>query len=148
MTLKCIRSGGQTGADQGGLEAARDLDLATDGMMPKGFKTECGPMPDLAARYGLSESPSSSYVPRTVVNVVASDATVLFGNMASPGSVLTINTCAERGKPYITNPEPGELKAWVETHGVAILNVAGNRESKDPGIQQRVRAYLVREFGA
>ena len=77
--LKKIISGGQTGADQGGLEAAEKLSLSTGGKMPRGFKTEDGPDPKLASRFGLGELASAEYPPRTRYNVVDSDGTVIFG---------------------------------------------------------------------
>jgi hypothetical protein len=56
-----IISGGQTGADQAGLEAAERLGIPTGGFMPKGFHTETGPRPVLAARYGLVETATEDY---------------------------------------------------------------------------------------
>ena len=74
MIVKII-SGGQTGADRGGLEAGKEL--------------------------GLVEHTSSSYPPRTVDNVRNSDGTIIFGNINSPGCKLTISTCIKFKKPYI-----------------------------------------------
>lgn len=45
MPLRWIISGGQTGADQGGLDAGKALGLKTGGLMPKGWRTEAGPRP-------------------------------------------------------------------------------------------------------
>ena len=41
--IKKIISGGQTGADQIGLEVALSLGIPTGGTAPKGFITETGP---------------------------------------------------------------------------------------------------------
>ena len=38
-----VISGGETGADQGGMEAAIDLGLPTGGTAPPNFRTESGP---------------------------------------------------------------------------------------------------------
>jgi hypothetical protein len=43
-----VISGGQTGADQGGLRAARACGIPTSGWAPKGWMTEAGPAPWLA----------------------------------------------------------------------------------------------------
>ena len=54
--LRKIESGGQTGADQAGLRAARAERLETGGWAPKGWETEEGPAPWLADS-GLIELP-------------------------------------------------------------------------------------------
>ena len=143
-----ITSGGQTGADQGGLEAAEALGIYTMGLMPKGFKTERGPMPEVAKRFNLSEHDSPAYPPRTEMNVKICEGTVLFGNMASPGSVLTVSLCKQWKKPYICNPVEGDLLVFIEENAITTLNVAGNRESREPGIQARVKAYLIKELSS
>ena len=55
-TVTKIISGGQTGADQAGLAAAKRLGIPTGGFFSKGFLTEAGPRPDLAAEYRLEET--------------------------------------------------------------------------------------------
>lgn len=150
--LRKIISGGQTGADQGGLEAARDLDLETGGKVPLGFKTENGPMPELGPRYGLEELASHEYPPRTRYNVVDSDATVIFGRTSETGSRMTRRMCKESHKPCLTIEEFDDdslnlLRTFVALYNVETLNVAGNRESKFPGLQRKVRNYLVEALG-
>ena len=61
--LKII-SGGQAGADQGGLLGARDAGLPTGSTAPKGWRTEDDPAPWLVD-FGLVESKSPSYAART-----------------------------------------------------------------------------------
>ena len=144
MTLKKIISGGQTGADQAGLKAGVDLGLETGGWVPKGRRTEAGPMStDHMILYGLKEHKDPSYVPRTLENVIDSDGTALFGNMGSSGSKLTINMCESRGKPFIVNPTTEQLRTWLVEHDIEVLNVAGNRESVNPGIGQSVYDTLI-----
>lgn len=134
--LTRIVSGGQTGADQAGLEVARELGLATGGFMPKGFRTETGPRPDLAAAYGLEETATGHYAERTERNVLLADATVIFGTTGSPGSRLTAKLCGRHGKPCLVlrcnlseSIAAGQLRSWLREHEVVTLNVAGNRES-------------------
>lgn len=153
MQLTKIISGGQTGADQGGLEAGKILGLQTSGTAPKGFKTEMGKDWRLGVNYGLVESSYINYPPRTRQNVQDSDGTVIFGNIDSPGSKLTLRLCKELNKPYCllgtgnitieVDKAKDDLLTWLGIWDIKVLNVAGNRESTNPGIQNAVRDFLV-----
>ena len=141
-----IISGGQTGADQGGLIGAREANIPTGGMAPKGWKTETGPEPMLAG-YGLIESTSANYQTRTKANIANSDGTAIFSlDVESTGTVLTILTCRQLSKPYIINPDWRQLRDWCEGLGIKVLNVAGNRASKDPLAFERARVTIVSAF--
>ena len=50
-----IISGGQTGADLGGLEGARDAGIETGGWAPAGYRTEIGDQEELLKGFGLKE---------------------------------------------------------------------------------------------
>ncbi len=128
--LEKVISGGQTGADRCGLFAAHKVGIPTGGTAPKGYKTERGVEPELLNKLGLKESDSASYTPRTHQNILDSEATVLFGNMESVGSSLTIRLCDEEEQPYIENPTKDQLVNFIKDNKVRILNVAGNRGSK------------------
>ena len=146
--LKKIISGGQTGADQGGLEAAEMLGLETGGKVPLGFKTEKGPMPELGPQYGLEELASDEYPPRTRYNIVDSDGTILFGHFYEPGTKLTLRMCKESHKPYLLveafdEDDIRRTRTFIAMYKIKTLNVAGNRETRYPGLQQKVRNYLV-----
>jgi hypothetical protein len=152
--LKII-SGGQTGADQGGLKAAKELGIPTGGCAPKGYKTEKGPNMDLMKTYMLHQSSSSSYNPRTEENVSKSDATIIFSAVNSPGSALTENVCKSKGKPFMSvdpyNSNPEEIGSFIsgiyeEKGRKIIINVAGNRESKSPGIEETVKDIMLKIF--
>lgn len=152
MMLRKIISGGQTGADQASLHAAKELGLLTGGWMAKNYKTETGFRPDIAKAFGLQQHSSALYPPRTECNVVASDATLIFGNPYSPGCRLTANFARKHGRPtYHVEWRSGEtmppyikdFAAWLLTAKVTILNVAGNRESKNIGISEACRRYLI-----
>lgn len=143
--IKKLISGGQTGADQGGLEAACLLNIETGGWCPKGWKTERGMCVALKA-YGLKETESPDYPARTMRNIRESDGTVIFGKTNSPGSATTISFCDHMKRPYLLNPDNGELAQWIADFHIQTLNVAGNRESKRPGIQDAVRKYLLKEL--
>lgn len=143
MSVIKIVSGGQTGADQGGLEAGKLLGLETGGWMPKGWKTEAGPRPDFEERYGMREHPTPLYPPRTEANVIISNATAWFGNLGSPGYRCTEKACKKHNRPFRVINSPQELRDFVAEFNVRILNVAGNRESKNPGIQWTTREAIV-----
>jgi hypothetical protein len=147
MLIQVI-SGGQTGADQGALIAARDCGLCTGGWMPRGFRTADGPRPDLAADFGLQENSSPHYAPRTRRNVQEADATLrLARKWNTSGERATLKFLRRYGKPYlnvsIDSPlPPADVAEWLRAHRVRVLNVAGNREQNAPGIESFVAAYL------
>lgn len=143
---KAIMSGGQTGADQGGLEAAAMLGIPTGGFAPKGFKTESGSASWLNELYGLIELDSDDYPPRTAKNVEYSDGTAIFGRR-SRGSNLTEELCRKAGKPCLWisfDESPKILTDWLKLHKIKILNIGGNRESTNPGIFKATRDFLVK----
>jgi len=156
MLAKVI-SGGQTGADLAGLRAAKAAGLETGGWMPKGYRTEAGNRPAMAVLYGMKEHDSREYIPRTKLNIIESDATLLFADDPdSPGSKATAMQCYYNGKPCllprVTLDAPSDparwraIAGWIEQHGIKTLNVAGNRESKAPGIGAWVEQFLAGVF--
>lgn len=141
-----IISGGQTGADQGGLVGAKEVGIPTGGIAPKGWKTETGREPNLK-NYGLIEHQSTAYQARTKENIRLSDGTAIFSlDVESTGTVLTILTCRQLSKPYIMNPDWKQLRVWCEENKIKVLNVAGNRASKDPEAFERARVTIVTAF--
>lgn len=146
MRPDLIISGGQTGGDQGVLAGAERLGIPTGGWMPKGFLTESGPNPLLAKRYGLKEHTSPKYPPRTHDNAKDSDGTAWFGHIGERGYYCTLNGCKRYDKPFRTITTAGELYAFVNEHKIKILNGAGNRESKNPGVFNRTADMVVTAF--
>ena len=149
-----VIAGGQAGADQAGLAVAKRLGVPTGGCMPKGWLTEDGPRPDLAATYGLEEAETAAYSERTARNVLASDGTVVFGDGRSRGSMLTSRLCQRHGKPCCMVPLDGDgdaaaaaLRSWLAEHRIRTLNVAGNRASQAPGVAAFVTAVLEQVLG-
>jgi hypothetical protein len=150
--LERVVSGGQTGADQAGWRAAKEVGLPTGGFMPRGFLTETGPRPDFAEMYGAVELDSPEYPPRTWANVEASDGTIWLGSIDSRG-YRTRHDAAVRRSPsypflicYRGVTTPSEVAAWIEANRIGVLNVAGNRESVNPGIGERAERFLVAVF--
>lgn len=148
--IRKIISGGQTGADQGGLVAGRQLGIETGGWMPRGFLTEVGPCPELAGLYGVQEHPSSQYPPRTRQNVRDADGTVWVGDPGeadSRGKVCTLRACEDFQKPVIVNPDAEALRHWVSAWGIQVLNVAGPRASRDRNAHRRAAELLIEALG-
>lgn len=156
MTLERVHSGGQSGCDQAGLRAAKALGYATGGLVPRGCRTEDGPAPWLVTDYGCRESRFDGYEHRTRANVRNTDATWIFClETLDGGSHLTHAICVALGKPVVVtilskHPEHDAavavtLRARLIAGDAEIrtLNVAGNRESKSPGIGARVEAILL-----
>ena len=141
---KCI-SGGQTGADQTGVECAAALGLETGGTMPKGFRTNVGPMPEWAKKYGLTEHHDSSYVPRTRQNAKDGDVTVWFGETTSPGYYCTKKACKDWGKKMFDNPNLETLRMLSETY--EVWNVAGNRAETNKNVVALVKIAFRTLFG-
>lgn len=136
-----IISGGQTGADQGALEGAQMAGFRTGGFIPKGFKTEKGPMPELGKKFRLIEASSTDYVYRTHRNVNSSTMTIWFGNEDSAGYIATFKACQSYNKQFydVTNFTEDQLLKLLQHTKPTTLNVAGNRESKNIGIQEIVK---------
>lgn len=137
MKLRKVISGGQTGADRTGLECAKALGLETGGTAPKGWRTDEGPDPSLKD-FGLIESSSANYPPRTEQNVKDADITVWFGKTTSPGYWCTKRFAKEHGKPMIDNPV--SLINIADT--CEVINVAGNRRRVNPGVVEQVRCVF------
>ena len=150
--LKKIISGGQTGADQAALDAAIKWDIPHGGWIPKGRKTERGPLPK---KYKLKEMPTDSYPKRTEQNVIDSDGTlILTHGELTTGSEYTWKMTRKYDRPYfhvdlniINNFKAARaVYEWIKEHNVEILNVAGSRASKDPDIYEAVMKILVNIF--
>lgn len=144
-----IVSGGQTGADRAGLDAAIACGIQHGGWCPKGRLAEDGVIP---ARYLLLETQGSSYLARTERNVKKSEGTVIFtlGEMAG-GSLRTADFARRHQKPWkhlqlgsMTEEQAAqELRQFIDDRGIKILNVAGSSESRESGIYQRVYAVVL-----
>lgn len=140
MVTKII-SGGQTGVDQGGLFGARDAGFLTGGYAPKNFLTEDGSNPRLLQEFGLVDS-GLDYVGRTRLNVEKSDVTIWFGKTGTPGYWATYQSAKKVGKLFFEARvfDPPDLASLME--GYDVVNIAGNRESKNPGIFDLTRSRV------
>lgn len=151
--IEKIVSGGQTGADRGGLDAAIYAGLPHGGWCPKGRRAEDGVIP---VKYQLHEMLYRDYLKRTEANVVDSDFTVIFGyGRPARGSKHTIGFCEGHNRPYLyidfaVHQEEAAIAyivAWLNAldgDGAAcVINVAGSRESGHRGIHEKVLRVMV-----
>ncbi len=165
-TLKKIVSGGQTGVDRAALDVALKCKIVCGGWCPKGRIAEDGIIPK---RYPLKETESSSYEVRTERNVCDSDGTlVLNSGKLTGGTALTVEYAEKHKKPYlIVDLTPNHVgygvqqkykedvkgvvafgnklivHDWIFKNHINILNIAGPRESKLPGIYKIAKKFLL-----
>lgn len=144
-----IISGGQTGVDRAGLEAAIALGIGHGGWCPLGRLAEDGVIP---SRYELVENHTSDYKVRTAQNVEESDATLILSHRLSlsGGTRLTQRVAERLGKPVgvfrVGDEDVEGVRAWLAETRPRVLNIAGPRESSDPGIEGRATEMLMRVF--
>ena len=137
MTRLKIASGGPTGVDRAALDVALALGLKAGGGCPKGRRAEDGVIPD---RYPLTETPERDYEARTRRNIEGSDGTLILNlGTLDGGTALTVKLARQMGKPCLMvaledGIEPTAFQEWLDAHPIAVLNVAGPRESKRPGV--------------
>lgn len=140
-----IVSGGQTGVDRAALDVALRLGIDCGGWCPAGRLAEDGRIPD---RYPLQETGSPEPEGRTRANVRDSDGTlVLTRGAAGGGTLLAIEEARRIGKPLmiVSVEEPDierVVRRWLDTERVERLNVAGPRESEEPGIHALASSLL------
>jgi hypothetical protein len=150
--LKKIISGGQTGVDRAGLDAAINAGIPVGGYCPKGRRAEDGVIPE---RYPLIELDSPESHCRTEMNVIKSDGTLIInkGNLTE-GTKLTNEFAVKYGKPRLIVQlysdqviQPEQVIRWINSHLINVINIAGPRESKCPGgIYREAYDYLVKVF--
>lgn len=167
MILERMISGGQTGADEGALIAAKGFGLATGGWLPKGCRTERGPRRELLSGYGMQEclegtSTPSIYRIRALYNVRDSDGTLCFDLTSSTATDNAYFDCERLKKPFrcvmldrtatgiltigIAAHHPHNIAEWIVENRIKTLNVCGNRASKVPDIGELVEKYLAAVF--
>lgn len=140
-----IVSGGQTGVDRAGLDVAIRHGIPHGGWCPRERLAEDGAVP---ARYDLRETASWDYAERTEKNVIDSDGTlILNAGKLNGGTLLTREFAKEHGRPWlVVDLEDGldtdAVREWLRSRGIRVLNIAGPRESKRPGIYELASAAL------
>ena len=146
-----IVSGGQTGVDRAALDTALGLGLRCGGWCPRGRRAEDGTIP---ARYPLRETPTAAYPQRTEWNVRDSDGTlILHRGRLRGGTALTLRLARRLRRPALAvdltaAPRAERVRDWLARERIARLNVAGPRESEQPGVHARAAAFLREVLGA
>ncbi|MBU1386883.1 MAG: putative molybdenum carrier protein [Proteobacteria bacterium] len=145
--LEKIVSGGQTGADIAGVDAAIFCRFPYGGWLPQGRKSEKGLVPEKYNQFQVMAR--GGYPKRTEQNVIESDGTVIFTfGKLSGGSLLTKKLAVKNNKPWlhidldmIKNPS-AKIIDWLIEWDIKRLNVAGKSASKAPGIYKQVKAIM------
>jgi len=146
--IATVFSGGQTGVDRAALDAAITAGIEYGGWSPLGgWAEDFTSPPGLLAAYPLlHEAPSPDPALRTRLNVRDSDATLVVRrpSVASPGTDLTVALANALGRPVlVTAGDVEAVMAWLAGLGTGLtLNIAGPRESHDPGIYQVTRLLV------
>jgi hypothetical protein len=124
---------------------ALTLGLPCGGWSPKGRRAENGAIP---ARYPLREMPSPKYPPRTAKNVREADGTLIL-TVGAPtgGTALTVKLSKKHRKPFLVvdlarGGDPTAVRKWIRENEIGVLNVAGPREGKAPGIHDKAVRFL------
>ena len=156
MTVRCVISGGQTGVERAGIDAAWELRLKTGGWAPLGWVAEDGVIPEAYCGAMWGTVPGG-YARRTRQNVVEADGTLILARgPINGGTLLTEREAIATGAPVMVlelfdldAPQPSvslareRVHAWIDRNHIRTLNIAGPRESKAPGIQDQARRVLV-----
>ncbi len=145
MRVIKIVSGGQSGVDRAALDVALKLGISCGGWCPRGRRAEDGRIAD---HYPLQETEGRGYSTRTSLNVRESDATLILNTgPLEGGTEFTRVLAAKLHRPcLVAEPDRDadleETLRWLLENRVAVLNVAGPRESKRPGIYELSVGYL------
>eukprot|EP01064_Diplonema_japonicum_P030704 TRINITY_DN5292_c2_g1_i1.p1 TRINITY_DN5292_c2_g1~~TRINITY_DN5292_c2_g1_i1.p1 ORF type:complete len:164 (+),score=24.91 TRINITY_DN5292_c2_g1_i1:189-680(+) len=155
LVLQKIVSGGQTGVDRAGLDAAIHCRIPLGGWCPKGRRAQDGP---IDSKYPLVETPKRNYQERTEWNVRDSSATLILvweKVVQGGGTELTINFARKHGKPYLvvdvsqSDPTPDSLdrlNTFIISNNVSTLNIAGPREDPSFPVYEAAFSYLVQHL--
>lgn len=173
--VRKIVSGGQTGVDRGALDAAIALNLAHGGWCPRGRLAEDGTIPSQYQLLETESSQYHIRTERNIRE--SDGTLIVFRRQMSGGTDLTFRMAVDRRKPFLMvdlnrfewNPpllalgkrkedvaQPGgsierhsvrSILNWLADQRIAVLNVAGARESGEPGIQAETANLIARLFG-
>ena len=143
--IEKIVSGGQTGVDRAALDVAIDFHLDYGGWCPSGRRAEDG---KIHRRYGMAETPSADYDQRTEWNVRDCDGVLILARgTLRGGTMLTKRIARKLGRPcLVANPNnPADIERvilWLSVKAIKTVDIAGPRESQEPGIYEDSRNFL------
>ena len=156
-----IISGGQTGVDRAALDVALRHGIDCDGWCPAGRLDEFGRIPDKYPLNELNQESKEGgpldrpggletaapwekrgiFAERTLANVTDSDGTIIiYSDQLRGGTEYTVECCKQLQRAHqlvdasnISAEAAAKLIAdFVRKHEIAILNVAGPRQSEWP----------------
>ena len=157
MTITII-SGGQTGVDQGALEAALLQGIHAGGFCPESRCDEHGPIPERYAAH-LRPVERGGNLARTILNVAQADGTILlYWQDIQGGTADTLCACLDYRKPFLPidasvtshSAAVTAALAFILRHSIVILNVAGPRISDWAdgfGFTRDVMIQVLQTFG-
>jgi len=122
------------------------MEIDIGGWCPKGRRAEDGAI-DLG--YPLRETDDEDYSVRTELNVRDSKGTlILHRGQILGGTAFTKEMAVKHRRPYLCidissgHPALGAID-WVTAFAIHTLNVAGPRESTEPGIYKEAYQFLI-----
>lgn len=152
LETKRIISGGQTGADRAAFDFALENGFEMGGFVPRGRRAEDG---EISGKYpNLVETSEKNYAVRTELNIINSDAVIIFSHgKLKGGSRLTRRFAKKYNKPFMhidfLESDEDSLKLvaeFLETNNCKILNIAGSRASTDSLVYQKTKDFLTNLF--
>lgn len=152
MKVRKVISGGQTGVDRAGLDAAIESGIEHGGYAPKGRKAEDGIIPE---KYKMKVLERGGYPARTKKNIESSDGTLVFcQGKPSTGTKLTVDYADEIEKPCLVLDLDREIiptaietvRVWIEKEKIEVMNVAGPRLSSAPILAMMAKKILLGVF--
>lgn len=147
--LEKVLSGGQTGVDRAALDVAIELGVAHGGWCPAGRDADDGVIPD---KYQLTETAEQDHTVRTENNVKDADGTLMiYRGELHGGTAYAIEMAKHLNKPVLAlnldqDIDVEEVFDWVQSNNIRIINIGGQRETKNPGIYFQSRKILSKLF--
>ncbi len=106
-------------------------------------------------KYLLVETATSEYSERTKLNIKDYDGTLIILPSKeieiTDGTILTIKEVEKTNKPHLIiylseKPRVVLISKWITTNNISTLNIAGPRESQNPGIYSKSYLFLEKIF--
>lgn len=155
MKIHKIISGGQTGVDRAALDFALENKIAVGGFVPKNRCAEDG---KISSSYpNLIETKTENPAERTELNIINSDATLIFSHGALRGGSLLTQKFAEKYRKSFLHVDFLVLAfeeaienshLWLDSINCEVLNIAGSRSSEDAEIYAKTKSFLEKLFAS
>lgn len=165
IPTRVVISGGQTGVDRAGLDAARAANIRIGGWVPAGRRSEDGEVPftyfetdpERIRTYGtLQATHDPGYTSRTALNCSTAKCTIILDRVPrqkyTSGTALTYKLARKYGHVLCVNLDSVDddtiepIREWLREVNAVTVNIAGPRESKCPGIYKEALLVLTAVF--